>query len=70
MQACCPQHEPREETGSTDSPTDIFKENALTWEPIIIDIAEGSHALPKVRVVGTITIQNKLLIQHSLAKRK
>jgi len=70
MQASCPQHEPREEFISMTSPTDISREKAPTWEPIIIDITKGGNALPEVRVVGPITIQDKLLLQHTLAKRK
>lgn len=67
--------QPCEETGSATSPTGISremvqKEIAPTWEAIIIDVAEGGHALPKVCIVGTVTVQDELLFQHSLASRK
>lgn len=46
------------------------EEIALTWEAIVINVAEGGHALPKVGVVGAVTTQDHLLFQHSLASRK
>lgn len=67
--------QPWKESGSAASPAGISREmaqeeTALTWEAIIIDVAKGGHALPKVCVVCAITIQDKLLFQHSLASRK
>lgn len=46
------------------------EEVAPTWEAIVIDVTKGSHALPKVCVIGTIAIQDELLLQHALASRK
>lgn len=62
----------------TDSVTSIahtygemaMEEIALTWEAIVINIAKGSQALPKVSIIGTVTIQGELLFQHSLASKK
>lgn len=67
--------QPCKETGSAASPARISREKAQeemapTWEAIIIDVTEGGHALPKVCVVCAVTIQDKLLFQHSLASRK
>lgn len=47
-----------------------MEEIALTWEAVIINIAKGSHALPEVCIIGTVTIQGDLLFQHSLASKK
>lgn len=47
-----------------------MEEIALTWEAIVINIAKGSHALPKVCIIGAVTVQGELLFQHSLASKK
>lgn len=69
------QHPAMRETGSATSPGGISREMAQekiapTWKAIIIDVAEGGHALSKVCIVRTVTVQDKLLFQHSLASRK
>lgn len=69
-----PSHEPRcwlGPEGATKAVRETSQEEiAPTWEAIVIDVAEGGHALPEVCVVGAVTAQDELLFQHSLASRK
>lgn len=41
----------------------------LTWEPVIINVAQVGDALPKVRVVGGISSQGQLFLEGSLGNR-
>lgn len=62
----------------TDSVTSIahtygemaMEKIALTWEAIVINVTKGSHALTKVCIVGTVTVQGELLFKHALASKK
>lgn len=43
--------------------------SSLTWEPVVIKVAQAGDALPKVCIVGTIPSQGQLLLEGSLGNR-
>lgn len=53
----------------TAGPGKRTEASSLTWEPVIIQVAQAGDALPEVCVVGTVSAQGQLLLQDSLGNR-
>lgn len=45
------------------------RESPLTWEPVIIKVAQSSNALAEMCIVGVVTTKHQLLLQGSLENR-
>lgn len=43
--------------------------SSLTWEPVVVKVTQAGDAFPKVCVVGTVPIQDQLLLQGPLRKQ-
>lgn len=43
--------------------------SSLTWEPVIVKVTQAGDAFPKVCVVGTVPVQDQLLLQGPLGKQ-
>lgn len=44
--------------------------SSLTWEPVIVKVTQAGDAFPKVCVVGTVPVQDQLLLQGPLRKQE
>lgn len=53
----------------TPGPGKRIEASSLTWEPVIVQVAQAGDALPEVCVVGTVSAQGQLLLQDSLGNR-